>query len=149
MHVVIAINEAKYAEAIANFVINHDWKDDTTFEVISIVKPMKIGTFEAVLPGPILDEIVQKKTKAAESLVQTFLQSITKTIDQARIKTSVREGFPADEIMETLKASHADILIVGSHARHGIERAFLGSVSHYLVFHAECSIIVIRLPNHQ
>lgn len=149
MHVVIAINEAKYAEAIANFVINHDWQDDTTFEVISIVKPMKIGAFESVLPGPILDEMMQKKTAAAQSLVQNFVQSISKSIDPTRIKTSVQEGFPTDEIMESIKASHADLLIVGSHARHGIERAFLGSVSHYLVFHAECSIIVIRLPNHQ
>lgn len=149
MHVIIAINELTYAEAIADFVIKHLWHDDTSFEVLSIVKPMKVGSVEALLPGPILDELMQKKMEAAKELVAKFVQLVTQQIDATKISTSVREGFPTDEILEEVSARQADILIVGSHARRGVERAFLGSVSNFLVGHAPCSVIVIRLPAHK
>ncbi len=146
MHVVIAINEPKFAEAIANFVINHEWNEDTSFTVISIVKPVKVASFQAVLPGPILDELMEKKMIAANQLVDNFIKSIAVKTDPSRIKKVVREGFPTDEIMDELNSTEADLLVVGSHARHGLERTFLGSVSHSLVFQARCSVIVIRLP---
>ena len=38
----------------------------------------------------------------------------------------------------------ADLIVVGSHGHHGIERFLLGSVSEGVALHAKCSVEVIR-----
>jgi nucleotide-binding universal stress UspA family protein len=40
----------------------------------------------------------------------------------------------------------ADLIVVGSHGRHGVDRFLLGSVSESIAMHARCSVEVIRKP---
>ncbi|WP_167979039.1 universal stress protein [Lentzea indica] len=42
------------------------------------------------------------------------------------------------------QATNAALLVVGSHGRGPVRRALLGSVSHALVYHAPCSVAVLR-----
>lgn len=42
----------------------------------------------------------------------------------------------------------ADVIVVRSHGRHGLDRMFMGSVSTFVVAHAHCSVLVVR-PNLQ
>lgn len=144
MKVLLAINEASYAEAIADFVITHKWEPDTEFTLMTVIEPLKVGSMMAVLPGPILDETVAKQKENAERILTAFVQSINRTIPEERIQRIILEGFPSDEIMKEIIISKPNMLVVGSHGRHGIERIVLGSVSLFLVSHAPCSVVVIR-----
>ena len=38
----------------------------------------------------------------------------------------------------------ADLIVLGSHGRHGVDRFLLGSVSEAVAMHAPCSVEVIR-----
>jgi Universal stress protein UspA and related nucleotide-binding proteins len=144
MKVLIAINETSYADAIADFVTTHHWEPDTEFTLMTVVEPLKVGSMMAVLPGPILDETVAKQKENAERVLAAFVQSISQTVSEERIKRIILEGFPSDEIMKEVLVSKSNMLVVGSHGRHGIERIVLGSVSLFLVSHAPCSVVVIR-----
>ncbi len=55
-----------------------------------------------------------------------------------------RIGKPADEILEVAREIGADLIIVGSHNLHGLERLILGSVSEKIVRNAQCSVEVAR-----
>ena len=51
-------------------------------------------------------------------------------------------GDPTDILTE--RARSADLLIIGSHGRKGLERFLLGSISHALLHGVPCPILVVR-----
>ena len=58
--------------------------------------------------------------------------------------TYVGLGEPSYAIMEQQRANKADMIMMGSHGRQGLSRFLLGSVSHSVVHHANCPILIIR-----
>ena len=55
----------------------------------------------------------------------------------------VREGIPANEILDHAKDIKADIIVIASHDP-GLADYFLGSVAARVVRHAHCSVLVVR-----
>ncbi|MGB3311559.1 MAG: universal stress protein [Nodosilinea sp.] len=53
-------------------------------------------------------------------------------------------GEPAATICSVATSWQADLIMVGSHGRRGISELLLGSVSNYVMHHAECSVLVIH-----
>ena len=53
---------------------------------------------------------------------------------------------PATALLDL--AVNAQLLVVGSRGRHGIARVLLGSVSHTVVLHAPCPVLVARYRKH-
>lgn len=58
------------------------------------------------------------------------------------VRTSVEEGHPAEVLIE--RSKEADLLVVGSRGHGGFAGMLLGSVSHHLVAHASCPVVVLR-----
>ena len=58
------------------------------------------------------------------------------------VGTEVAMGDPTNILTE--RARLADLLIIGSHGRKGLERFLLGSISHALLHHVPCPILVVR-----
>lgn len=58
----------------------------------------------------------------------------------------VAVGTPATEIVRTAREWAADVIVIGSHGRHGLERVLLGSVAEAVMRHAPCSVLVVRAP---
>ena len=49
--------------------------------------------------------------------------------DGVHVNTLVRQGEPADEIVAATLEGHAELVVMATHGRNGLARAFLGSVS--------------------
>jgi nucleotide-binding universal stress UspA family protein len=60
------------------------------------------------------------------------------------VETHVREGDPADVIIDVANEQHADLIVVGSRGLTGIKRYLLGSVSTKVSHHAPCSVMIVR-----
>ncbi|GAA2760518.1 universal stress protein [Actinopolymorpha rutila] len=58
------------------------------------------------------------------------------------VTTSVLEGRPAVLLSESSRG--AELVVVGSRGRGGLERMLLGSVAESLLHHAHCSVAVVR-----
>jgi len=56
---------------------------------------------------------------------------------------------PKASILNEAERWNADLIIAGSHGRHGWDRFLLGSVSEALALHAPCSVEVIREKQNQ
>lgn len=56
----------------------------------------------------------------------------------------VRTGHAAHEIVKAAVEWPADLIVIGSHGRGGLSRAFLGSVAEAVVRHAPCPVLVVR-----
>jgi nucleotide-binding universal stress UspA family protein len=55
-------------------------------------------------------------------------------------------GDPRTEIVDAARREHADLVVVGSHGRTGLDRLVLGSVASFVVSHAPCSVLVVKPP---
>ena len=56
----------------------------------------------------------------------------------------IRDGRPAELIVETAKEIKADYLVLGSTGKHGAKKFFMGSVSTKVAEHASCTVINVK-----
>ena len=57
---------------------------------------------------------------------------------------SIRDGDPRQVIVAAAEEWHADLIVLGSHGRRGLDRLVLGSVSDSVARHASCSVEIVR-----
>jgi nucleotide-binding universal stress UspA family protein len=72
-----------------------------------------------------------------------LLQSVPMP-DTLRIETKFLRGEPWRKIVATALEGRYDLIIVGTHARHGFDRMLLGSVAERVVRGAPCPVLVAR-----
>ena len=53
-------------------------------------------------------------------------------------------GRPESEIQRVAEATHADVIVVGSHGRHGLA-LLLGSTANGVLHGAKCDVIAVRV----
>jgi nucleotide-binding universal stress UspA family protein len=57
----------------------------------------------------------------------------------------VRVGQPDAGIVDCARERHADLIIMGSHGRTGLDRLLIGSISERVIGRAECPVLVVKL----
>ena len=53
-------------------------------------------------------------------------------------------GHPAEEILKYARENNVDQIVMGSHGRSALQRAFLGSVSQAVANQADCPVTVVK-----
>ena len=61
-----------------------------------------------------------------------------------RVFVHVTHGDPAGEILALAEDVQADLILVGTHGRHGLKRLLMGSVAERVVRNATCPVLVMR-----
>jgi nucleotide-binding universal stress UspA family protein len=60
------------------------------------------------------------------------------------LEAVLRCGEPVDQVVNTAKQLHADLIVVGTHGRKGLARAVLGSVAESVVRNAPCAVLTVH-----
>jgi len=68
------------------------------------------------------------------------------TPDVGRVDRRVEEGEPEDEILRVAQESNADLIVMGTHGRTGLDRLLLGSVAEQVVRQASCPVMTVKTP---
>ena len=61
-----------------------------------------------------------------------------------KVRAEILRGDPASALIAAVDRELADLLIIGSHGEHGMQRFLMGSVSEPVVRHAQSSVLVVR-----
>lgn len=88
-----------------------------------------------------IDQVRAEREDSAQRLVARA--------QDAGVKTAflVWEGPPGEAIVDAATAEHVDLIVLGTHGRHGVNRSLFGSVSDHVVRHAPCPVVVVRGPS--
>ena len=84
-------------------------------------------------------------------LLQAEKNKFTQICDAMHIAPANRWliwGVPQEEITRFAMQEKMDLIIVGSHGRHGLT-ALLGSTAKNVIFHAECDVMTVHLRDDQ
>lgn len=107
---------------------------------VYVVDPTQTIAPESGIPAADLIALAQEEGKR---LLAGFRQRASRGRPPLEF---VGVGKPASEIVKTAKEWPADVIVMGSHARRGVERVLLGSVAEAVMRHAPCSVLVVRTP---
>ncbi|MBI2893593.1 MAG: universal stress protein [Deltaproteobacteria bacterium] len=60
------------------------------------------------------------------------------------VRTVVRTGVPAEAIPASATEERADLIVMGTHGRTGMQHALLGSIAERVVRRAPCPVLTVR-----
>jgi nucleotide-binding universal stress UspA family protein len=80
---------------------------------------------------------VEAKAAVDQALLTAFGEN-----PPAGLRSFVREGYPANELIEASRG--AEMLVVGSRGHGGFVGLLIGSVSAYCAEHAACPVVVLH-----
>jgi nucleotide-binding universal stress UspA family protein len=93
-----------------------------------------------------LDDLMQEEWANIQELGWNLLQSLKEQALQKGVKTEISQqiGQPEQEITDFAKNWQADLIVIGSHGRKGINEFLFGSVSNYVSHHVPCSVLLVH-----
>lgn len=144
-NVVVAVDDSAAVPLLVDFLVKHNWSENTNFRIIHAVAPIMLD--HPMASYPLFLESVEKDVREyAEKLLERVKADIEKKIPAHRITTEVIAGPPAEVILDEAKLLNANLIVIGSHGRSGITRFLLGSVSGAVASHAPCNVMIVRVP---
>lgn len=109
--------------------------------------PQRVTYFDEyyypALSQPILEEY-QKDWNQFVSHYRTWLDGQGERASRLGLDVSseMRLGDPGRELCALAKEWQADLIVLGSHGRSGLQEMLMGSVSNYVMHHAPCSVLM-------
>lgn len=135
--VLVAVEGHEDAERIKQWLLVHPFANAVELTILSVVVPVRLADPYNVV-GYESWSIAARTS--AEDLVKTMGAGLMGS--RYSIGTRVIDGDVAATVAE--QAKHADLVVVASHGRKGLERFLLGSVSHAIVHRVGCPVLVVR-----
>ena len=90
------------------------------------------------------DAIEAEKIAAREHIADA--ERVLKAAGMTRVEGAIVSGAPGDAIVSAAKARKAAIVMMATHGRHGIKRAFMGSVSEDVLRNLEGIPVLVLNP---
>ncbi|MCL5125100.1 MAG: universal stress protein [Deltaproteobacteria bacterium] len=109
-----------------------------------------IGTWPVHAYRPKMRFHEQQAIEKVKEPVNADLEEIVQEFRKQGIEASyhTRVGSPSDEILNFAKEERADLIIMGTHGWTGFRYQILGSVAEAVLRRATCSVLVVRMSNH-
>ena len=146
MKVLLAIDDSEFSRAATQTVIERALPRDAEVRVLHVIMPFEplMGELGAQIDT---SAMYQAQLIQGKALVDEAAQRLRAA--RLNVSTAIEEGDPKTKIIDHARKWHADLIVLGSHGRKGLDRFLLGSVSEAVARHASCSVEIVRVPAQQ
>lgn len=98
-----------------------------------------------VVASPIVlpDGVVLSNPAPAGEGIRDRLDDLIVSGSDIQVVRRIEEGNPATEILTMAQLCHADLIVMGSHGRHGLSRWLMGSVAEAVMRRADCPVLTV------
>lgn len=140
-HILLAVDYSGHSDAIARRAKDLAEKYQAKLSLIHVLDniPMPDTGYGTVIP---LTEDSGYELLEAE---KAKLMQIGDRLGIARIDRWLIWGTPKQEIAAFAEQERVDLIVIGSHGRHGLS-LLLGSTANSVLHYAGCDVMAIRLP---
>ena len=90
-----------------------------------------------------IDTIQQETADELEKTAQNFLEESKRFLGDETIETIVSRGEFGNTILETAQKINADIIVMGTHGRRGLDKILVGSVTENILRHTSIPLFII------
>jgi nucleotide-binding universal stress UspA family protein len=148
--VLIAIDDSKFSEHAAEYGFDIARSYSAEVGLVHIVEPIVYPPagndtltgipFEV---GAVTDkELITAQTESSENIIS---RTIKKFAGDLQVTHFTEYGLTAEGILGCSREFNADLIVVGTHSRTGLDRLLMGSVAEYVVRHSDVPVLVVPL----
>lgn len=138
--ILVAVDTSAEAKQVWLKALNMASGPDARLTLIHVVEPLLVESGFELMPVVSIEmekALVQRSTE--------FLQGLIADEAQGRQVTSlVRVGSIRQQILGAATEQKADLIVIGTHGRHGIA-ALLGSTANAVLHGAPCDVLCVRV----
>jgi nucleotide-binding universal stress UspA family protein len=96
------------------------------------------------VPHISFDNLEKEIAESAEQMMDQFCRdNLPADLDHESLVVS---GVPFEEIVKVAGEKQADLIVLGTHGRKGLDHMLFGSTAERVVRHAACPVMTVRLP---
>jgi len=148
--ILIGIGESKFSDYATAYGFELARKLKAEIGLIHIIEPMVVPPSvttdtSMVMPFDSSADVVTPELMNIENEVskKVLEAAVKKYAGDDPISTFTEYGDTADGILNCAKQFNADMIIIGTHSRSGIDRFLMGSVAEHVVRYAEVPVLVV------
>jgi len=146
MRVVLAIDDSPFSEAAVHALASQVHPKGTQVLIVRVLEPLMHTTIPRMEPTYTAEMAPQLEDDRKQAN-----ESVTRVAEQLRragfqVDTRVVEYEARTAILNIASEWQADLIVVGSHGRKGLNKFLLGSVAESVARHARCSVWIVRIP---
>ncbi len=138
--VLVPVDFSEITDTVLRFGVELTAAEGTTV-LLHVLEPLPLH-FESAFGGFVNTEGLERIRENARRLTD---EAMAKFPGRSFV-AEMSEGKPAPLILEAAARHHAELIVIGTHGRGGIEDLFLGSVAARIVRKARCPVMTIRGP---
>lgn len=94
-----------------------------------------------MLNSAVISEVEEAAVKGLDQALQTLKQQL------ATAESKLKTGLPWEGVLAAITELGADLVIMGTHGRHGLSRLTLGSVAERVVRLASVPVLTVHAPS--
>ncbi|MGZ4957772.1 MAG: universal stress protein [Methylomonas sp.] len=140
-HVLLAVDFSEHGNDVARKAREIADSNLAMLSVVHVVDNLPI-TDAAYGPIPFDVDWTQELLDAAKKRLTQFAAELGVPEERQWLEM----GSPKLEIVRVAEENNVDLIVVGSHGRHGIA-LILGSTANGVLHHAKCDVLAVRLKN--
>lgn len=145
-HILVAVDSTDEAEQVLAHAHSLAHEHDAQLTVLNVIRPIHYA-YSALDAGWIAREMAGFEEEA-EDASRKRLVELAKQAGIDNCKVSVVLGEPAATIREQAQELNADLIVLGSHGRHGLG-LILGSTANGVLHGAPCDVLAVRIAAQQ
>ena len=139
-HILVGLDLSTESQQVVNRVKFLFDNTNTKISICHILEPLAF-TYGGNIPVDLSDVQTQLQDQAKERLSALGAELNVSAEDQHVIL-----GHPAQEMQSMANNFNMDLIVVGSHGRHGLSLIF-GSTSNSVLHGAECDVLAVRITD--
>ncbi len=141
-HILLAVDYSEHGDTVARKAKALASKYQAKLSIIHVLDniPMPDTTYGTVIP---LDKDSGYDLLEAE---KAGLMQVGDRLGVDRVNRWLVWGAPKEEIVRIAEQGQVDLIVVGSHGRHGLA-LLLGSTANGVLHYAKCDVMAVRLQD--
>src|SRR5580704_16830896 len=141
MKILVGVDDSKSSRDVSRAIVTQFRTENTEVRVLHVLQPIALAPPQM---APDYAPELEVQGKPARELVERIATELGSA--GFKVDTAVEVGDVRESILDSAAEWRADLIIVGSHGRRGIQRFLLGSVAEFVARHAKCSVEIVRVP---
>jgi len=142
--IMLATDGSKSSENAAKSIAERPWLPGSEVNIVGVVEPNVTALHAPFLESDAMERARAEAMKHAQQAILSAEAIVTSAGLKATETVLVPLASTKELILHEAEKWGADLIVLGSHGRHGISRFLIGSVSEAVAAHAKCSVEVIR-----